>query len=343
MATVLEDCWHGKISSREAEERLTAVNKTNAYLFRESDIKSKKFILSYISDRASGLFKHLIVPAPTRKGFPSVREAFTVMNKMVLASDYCRNPLPLSILIEKNDDDELDEPAHDLACYVCELLCENKEKLKLHVQVHSVVECKDCHKFIGKGSITSHIQKCKDLPRKVHTCDQCGYTTNWAKCIRDHKKRVHEEGRSQCDICKKVFDSHDKLLRHKEVHSGVDFPCPECSKPFKHLKSRNRHYSLHHTKIKTDCGFMKLEPAKLTIPVKKEPGFACTYEDCIKRFKERARLEKHVARAHVKVSSSTSSHRKTYECDSCPHVCYDSSNLRRHLQSHHLQHIVTVI
>ena len=173
MATVLEDCWHGKISSREAEERLMAVNKTCAYLFRESNIKSKKFILSYISDKDHGLFKHLIVPAPTRKGFPSVREAFCVMNKMVLASDHCRNPVPLSILIENNDDDE--GPAKDLACYVCEILCESKDKLKLHVQVHSVVECKDCHKFIGKGSITSHIQKCKDLPRKVHTCDQCDY------------------------------------------------------------------------------------------------------------------------------------------------------------------------
>ena len=46
MAMVEEDCWHGKVSSREAEERLVAVNKTNAYLFRESDVKRNKFILS---------------------------------------------------------------------------------------------------------------------------------------------------------------------------------------------------------------------------------------------------------------------------------------------------------
>ena len=65
MATVEEDCWHGKVSSREAERRLVAVNKTNAYLFRESDIKRNKFILSYISDKTRGLFKHLIVPAPS--------------------------------------------------------------------------------------------------------------------------------------------------------------------------------------------------------------------------------------------------------------------------------------
>ena len=69
MATVEEDCWHGKVSSREAERRLVAVNKTNAYLFRESDIKRNKFIFSYISDKTRGLFKHLIVPAPSKRDF----------------------------------------------------------------------------------------------------------------------------------------------------------------------------------------------------------------------------------------------------------------------------------
>ena len=48
MATVEEECWHGKLSSKEAEKRLVAVNKT--YLFRESEVKRNKFILSYISD-----------------------------------------------------------------------------------------------------------------------------------------------------------------------------------------------------------------------------------------------------------------------------------------------------
>ena len=43
-------CWHGKLSSKEAEERLVAVNKINAYLLRESEVKRNKFILSYISD-----------------------------------------------------------------------------------------------------------------------------------------------------------------------------------------------------------------------------------------------------------------------------------------------------
>ena len=63
-----------------------AVNKTNAYLFRESEVKRNKFILSYISDKSRGLFKHLIVPAPSRKGFSSVNDAFSVMDRMAVSS-----------------------------------------------------------------------------------------------------------------------------------------------------------------------------------------------------------------------------------------------------------------
>ena len=167
MATVEEECWHGKLSSKEAEERLVAVNKINAYLFRESEVKRNKFILSYISDKTRGLFKHLIVPAPSRKGFSSVNDAFSVMDRMAVSSDHCSNPVPPSIVNRDNSDmSEDDEPLSDLACYVCETVCESKVKLTSHLQLHSVVECKDCHKFIGKGIISEHIRKCKDLPRK---------------------------------------------------------------------------------------------------------------------------------------------------------------------------------
>ena len=76
MSTVVEASWHGQISSREAEARLGAINKPKAYLFRESDVKSKKFILSYISNNIRGFFKHVIVPTlSSKKVYPSLSEA----------------------------------------------------------------------------------------------------------------------------------------------------------------------------------------------------------------------------------------------------------------------------
>ena len=254
------------------------------------------------------------------------------MDRMVVSSDHCSNPVPPSILTKDNSDmsdmsaDE--EPRSDLACYVCETVCESKAKLTYHLQSHSVVECEDCHKFIGKGSIISHVRKCKDLPRKVHSCDQCDYTTTWSKCLRDHKKRVHEEGGYPCDVCRKVFDSQDNLLRHKEVHSGGDFSCPDCDKTFKHLNSKDRHHRLHHNMIRSDFGFMILDQGQVTTSAKKKKGFACTAEGCDKHFMARRDLDRHIAHKHAVPSP-----RKTYKCDACPYVCNDSFTFRRHLQT----------
>ena len=53
-----------------------AINKPKAYFLRESDVKSKKFILSYISNNIRGFFKHVIVPTlSSKKVYPSLSEA----------------------------------------------------------------------------------------------------------------------------------------------------------------------------------------------------------------------------------------------------------------------------
>ena len=51
MSSVLETCGHGQISKEEAKNRLKAADKTKAHLFREGDIKSRRFLLSYLSDK----------------------------------------------------------------------------------------------------------------------------------------------------------------------------------------------------------------------------------------------------------------------------------------------------
>ena len=89
--------------------------------------------------------------------------------------------------------------------------------------------------------------------------------------------------------------------------------------------------------IKTDGGFMKMEHK-----VKKEPGFGCSVEGCDRRFERRARLDKHIVRAHTKREVSP---RKIYKCDHCSYVSYKPSHFRQHLKIHlpDLEHIVTVI
>ena len=336
MSDVLETCWHGQISKEEAENRLRASNKTNAYLFRESDIKRRRFLLSYISDKDRGLFKHVFVPNPSaRKAYSSVSEASDVMGRMVLTSDHCRHPVcPLPPDPDENgnfgDMSTDDSPASDHACHACGFVCEGKEKLQIHHKTHFVIECDTCLKFIGKNSFTAHSQKCKNIPRKEHACDECDYKTHWPKCLREHKKRVHEMGGYPCGTCRKVFDSQENLIRHREIHAGGDFPCPDCPKTFKLLKSRNKHQRLHHSMIRSDFGFFILEPGQVNTTVKKKAGFDCIEQGCDKHFERRRELDRHISRAHGEVSSSP---RKTYKCDGCPHISQDSSNFRRHLHS----------
>ena len=128
MATVEEDSWHGKVSSREAERRLVAGG---------CDIKRNKFILSYISDKTRGLFKHLIVPAPSKKGFSSVCNAFSVMDRMIVSIHHCSNPVPPSFVNRDNGDmsEDDEEILCDLACYDCDTVCESKAKLNSHIQL----------------------------------------------------------------------------------------------------------------------------------------------------------------------------------------------------------------
>ena len=68
--SIVEECWHGHLSFKKAEVRLLAVNKAKSNLFRESEVKRNRFILSYISDKDCGIFKHIITQTPTKKAFP---------------------------------------------------------------------------------------------------------------------------------------------------------------------------------------------------------------------------------------------------------------------------------
>jgi hypothetical protein len=143
MSTVVESCWHGKISSTEAEHRLMATNKAKAYLVRESDVRSNRLLLSYVSDKDRGLFKHLFVPTlSARKAYSSPNEAFSVMERMILTSEHCGDPIPPQVPDENRNNlsnmSADDGPASDLACHACDFVCEDKEKLRKYHQTHFV-------------------------------------------------------------------------------------------------------------------------------------------------------------------------------------------------------------
>ena len=74
---------------------------------------------------------------------------------------------PLSPDVNGNTDTDSsmdDDVRPDLACEGCDLVCESKEKLRTHQQVHTVVECNVCNKFILINNSSAHSKKCQGIP-----------------------------------------------------------------------------------------------------------------------------------------------------------------------------------
>ena len=76
---IFDKCYHGSISTQQAEDRLRTVGMESSYLTIESNLQSGRFILSSISN---GNIKHSLVPDldgnnKKQASFIEVRPAFT--------------------------------------------------------------------------------------------------------------------------------------------------------------------------------------------------------------------------------------------------------------------------
>ena len=272
-----------------------------------------------------------------KRKYSSLSEASDVMEKLILSSDNCVSPIPLRdpLSLDENDTDTDssmdDDVRNDLACPGCDLVCESKDKLKVHQYVHAVIECNGCKKFILKNNFSNHKKKCQGIPSKVHSCDKCDFKTSWPQSLREHKQ-IHERGDFQCSTCRRVFDNEVDLLRHKESHEGGEFQCSECPKTFKYRYTRDRHYRSHHRMIESQVGFMMLETDQVINTggdEKRKAGFECPEPGCNRHYRERSLLERHIRNRH---QDKPSVPKKWYRCR-CDYFSQRPRDFRRHLQS----------
>ena len=349
MSDVVEACHHGKISPKEVSRRLRGANRVGSYISWETCGKLKKFVVSFLTDKDRGSVQNIYVPnIEGKRKYSSLSEASVVMERLILSSDNCVSPVPPPSLDEngnRDTDSSMDDDVRkDLARPGCEFVCETKEKLKVHQNIHTVVECKGCSKYILKNNFSRHSAKCQGIPAKSHSCDKCDFKTNWPQSLREHKQ-IHERGGFQCNICSRVFDDEVDLVRHKECHEGGEFKCPECPKTFKHLFTRDRHYRSHHKMIQSQIGFMVLDSDQVPNTdrgggEKRKSGFECPEPGCHRHYRKSALLERHIKNQHYVKNSSP---RKLYKCDGkrCDYISQERRNFRRHLQScdkHKAQH-----
>lgn len=77
--------------------------------------------------------------------------------------------------------------------------------------------------------------------------DNCGkfYSTRFN--LRKHIEIVHlRYKRYKCQQCSKLFASHQNLIEHTHLHSGVKpYSCRDCGKLFRHISSLCLHKRSH--------------------------------------------------------------------------------------------------
>ena len=239
----LGGCYHGKLRSSLAEERLKKAGN-GAYLVRKSDgIKENhKFILSTLS---KGQIKHTLVPTEHIK----VKDVLEDVSKLVTSCSHkedCQKPLqrPESDGYRHYDGTIVANP---LACYICseDVLFEDSKAKEKHVRSqHRVRECFYCGGFFSADKHQAHTKKCLLQYNKLK-CETCDFSTYHVKEMENHKNTHQRNFNCLYPGCGKVFPSLEERRKHRDEHHSR-FSCRQCGKGFTRSFNLERHVNTKH-------------------------------------------------------------------------------------------------
>ncbi|XP_039762829.1 protein PFC0760c-like isoform X2 [Pararge aegeria] len=261
-------------------------------------------------------------------------------------------------------------------CGVCSKKFHFKCQLDKHMYVHTNAKpfkCEVCNKgFNSTYSLSTH--------RHLHTgakpfkCSYCEYACRDSSTLRKHRERHTGITRLyQCTACDKTYKTKRVLKVHvAEVHMELDMktkPCPECGKLFKTVKHLNNHVRQTHQRLyecKCEiCGAVLSSKynmrTHLTTHIDYRP-FACGFDGCAKRYKDKQALKKHTivhypekhfvcdvcdkkfTRLH-RMYDHKKQHqvkRKSVFCDHCGKGFYNKNYVRSHITRKHMyrQHYI---
>ncbi|XP_041968146.1 zinc finger protein 287-like isoform X2 [Aricia agestis] len=217
----------------------------------------------------------------------------------------------------------------DLKCLICEKFLPNLNELKSHlVKIHkkkfyseltdriipfkltqtNIYECQVCgFNFETFGSIERHM----NIHYRNYVCNLCGTGFITKYRLKVHNKSMHTGGNYPCEICKKVYTTHQKHKNHVDtVHRMIKrFKCPKCSERFSEYFRRQKHLVEVHG----------LAPLK----------YRCNV--CDKTFDRRYTLSRHMKRDHLD--------ERDFECQICSYKCFTKNELRVHMVKHNGERI----
>ena len=140
---------------------------------------------------------------------------------------------------------------------------------------------------------------------KVHTCDQCSFTSSYTSHLSQHIRSVHSGTTFNCDKCETTTESKLLLLEH------MNYKHEECSE--------------HSC---TDCDFVSLDQGAYRAHVKyahTSNRYPC--DQCSFSATNKSRLKEHKDVQHNGVR---------FPCDQCEYVATRTGNLKQHKAAKHL-------
>jgi len=205
-------------------------------------------------------------------------------------------------------------------CSRCDMLFENNELLKSHMQEHNngpSDPCPHCNKtFSNDGNLIRHIRS-HDRRRSCTECSKTFFSEDaYKKHLERHSKRSEKVSTSNskvlsanddaenlfvCNECGKKFRTKNILLYHMCSHVQKPYGCCNCGSKFKHSTSLQNHIASH-----------PIEDVMLKCML------------CDEQFAQCFDVEKHVLSLHT----------GNFKCEKCDEILWTIKHLTSHKKSH---------
>ena len=325
---IFDKCYHGSISTHQAEDRLRSVGMESCYLTRESDLQSGRFILSTISN---GNIKHFIVPDcdGKNKKQASFIDAKSDIERLVLSSDDYSHPVPPPLLTSDGGTVRTGDTGRR-QCQVCRKTLESQQyDLEIHYCNHfmkdlaahfpqsvAALECELCGaKFTRKRNLLHHLgcrhgkinnvlkqKRLAELSAPQLTCFVCSEAHSDQKSMKNHLK-IHRL--KQCNHCKdfficRVYEHH--INSCKENPNKPLYQCQHCVYFTSRSTNLNKHMETNHQKpfscMTCSKSFDDKEHLERHQQYHEASQYFCPH--CGKNFKELKHLNYHVKNRHPK-------------------------------------------